>query len=159
MFISGIQQCDLVVYTHTHTHTHTHTYGFPVAQCSRICPQDRRHRFDPWVGRTPWRKKWQPAPGFLPGKSHGQSSLVGYSPWGFEDLDPTEQTHTHTYIHSLSIYLSTYLSIYIYTHCNPYVCVCVYIHIYIYIYIFFFRFFSIIGYYKILNISRVKFYF
>ena len=39
-------------------------------------------RFDPWIGKIPWRRKWQPIPVFLPGKSHGQRSLVGYSPWG-----------------------------------------------------------------------------
>ena len=37
-------------------------------------------RFDPWVGEILWRRKWQPAPLFLPGKSHGQRSLVGCSP-------------------------------------------------------------------------------
>ena len=42
----------------------------------------RRHRFDPWVGKVPWRRKWQPISVFLPGISHGQRSLVGYSPWG-----------------------------------------------------------------------------
>ena len=36
--------------------------------------------FDPWVGKIPWRRKWQPTPVFLPGESHGQRSLVGYSP-------------------------------------------------------------------------------
>ena len=40
----------------------------------------RRHRFDPWVEKIPWRRKWQPTPVFLPGKSHGQKSLAGYSP-------------------------------------------------------------------------------
>ena len=44
--------------------------------------QCRRHEFNPWVGKIPWRKNWQPTPVFLPGKSHGQRSLVGYSPWG-----------------------------------------------------------------------------
>ena len=44
--------------------------------------QCRRHRFSPWVGKTIWRRKWQPTPVFLPGKFHGQGSLVGYSPWG-----------------------------------------------------------------------------
>ena len=39
-------------------------------------------RFDPWVGKILWRKKRQPTPVFLPGKFHGQRSLVGYSPWG-----------------------------------------------------------------------------
>ena len=37
--------------------------------------------FYPWVGKIPWRRKWQPTPVFLPGKSHGQRSLVGYSLW------------------------------------------------------------------------------
>ena len=44
--------------------------------------QFRRHRFDPWVGKIPWRRKWQPILVFLPGKSHGQRSLAGYSLWG-----------------------------------------------------------------------------
>ena len=34
---------------------------------------------DPWVGKIPWRRKWQPTPVFLPGESYGQRSLVGYS--------------------------------------------------------------------------------
>ena len=38
--------------------------------------------FDPWVGKMPWRRKWQPTPVFLPGEFHGQKSLVDYSPWG-----------------------------------------------------------------------------
>ena len=38
-----------------------------------------RHRFDPWVGKIPWSRKWQHAPVFLPGKSHGKRSLEGYS--------------------------------------------------------------------------------
>ena len=46
------------------------------------CRSCRRCGFDPWVGKIPWKRKWQPAPVFLPGKSHGQKSLVGYSPWG-----------------------------------------------------------------------------
>ena len=62
-----------------------------------IC-QSRRHRFDPWVGRIPWRRKWQPTPVFLPGESHGQRSLVYYSPCGCKELDTTgvtEYAHTH----------------------------------------------------------------
>ena len=39
------------------------------------------YRFDPWVGRIPWDRKWQPTPVFLPGEFHGQRSLAGYSPW------------------------------------------------------------------------------
>ena len=44
--------------------------------------QCRRCRFDPWVGKIPWRRKWQPTPVLLSGKSHGQRSLAGYSSWG-----------------------------------------------------------------------------
>ena len=47
----------------------------PACQC-------RRHGFDPWIGKVPWRRKCQPILVVLPGKSHGQRSLVGYSPWG-----------------------------------------------------------------------------
>ena len=47
-------------------------------QCRRCC----RCRINPWIGKIPWRRKWQPTPVFLPGKSHGQRSLAGYSPWG-----------------------------------------------------------------------------
>ena len=57
-----------------------------VCQCSR----HRRPRFNPWVKKIPWRRKWQPTPVFLPGKFHGQRSLVGYSPWGCKESDKTE---------------------------------------------------------------------
>jgi len=40
-----------------------------------------------------WRRQWQPTPGLLPGKSHGQRSLVGFSPWGLEESDMTERLH------------------------------------------------------------------
>ena len=46
--------------------------------------QCRRHRFNPWVGKIPWRRKRQLTPLFLPRKCHGQRSLAGYSPWGHE---------------------------------------------------------------------------
>ena len=49
----------------------------PTCQCKR----HKRHGFDPWVGKIPWRRKWQPTPVFLPGKSHGQRNLVCCSPW------------------------------------------------------------------------------
>ena len=48
----------------------------PACQCRR----HRRYDFHPWVGKTPWKRKWQPTPVFLPGKFHGQKSLAGYSP-------------------------------------------------------------------------------
>ena len=48
--------------------------------------QCRRHRFDPYVRKIPWRRAWQPTPVFLPGESHGQRRLSGYSPWGRKEL-------------------------------------------------------------------------
>ena len=42
-----------------------------------------------WVEKIAWRRKWQPTPVFLPGKSHGQESLMGYSPWGCKESDMT----------------------------------------------------------------------
>ena len=51
----------------------------------------RRPRFDPWLGKIPWRRKWQPTPVLLPGKSHGRRSLVGYSSWSCKELDTTER--------------------------------------------------------------------
>ena len=44
------------------------------------CKRCKRHRFNPWVRKIPWRRKWQPTSVFLPGKFHGQRSLMGYSP-------------------------------------------------------------------------------
>ena len=45
-----------------------------------LCWRYKKHGFDPWVGKNPQRRKWQPTPVFLPGESHGQRSLVGYGP-------------------------------------------------------------------------------
>ena len=56
----------------------------------------KRHRFDPCVRKIPQSRKWQPALVFLPGNSHGQRSLAGYSPWGCKELDTTEWLNTHT---------------------------------------------------------------
>ena len=49
-----------------------------------------RPGFNPWVRKISWRRKWHPTPVFLPGKSHGRRSLVGYSPWGHKESDTTE---------------------------------------------------------------------
>ena len=51
--------------------------------------------FNPWVGKIPRRRKWQPTPVLLSGKSHGRRSLVGYSPWGRKESDTTERLHFH----------------------------------------------------------------
>ena len=54
-----------------------------------------RCRFNPWVGKIPSRKKWQPTPVFLPGKSHGQRILAGYSPYSCKEWDMTEHTQAN----------------------------------------------------------------
>ena len=59
----------------------------PACQCRR----HKRHGFDPWVRKIPWRREWQPTPVFLYGEFHGQRSLVGYSSWGSKESDSTEQ--------------------------------------------------------------------
>ena len=61
----------------------------------RILLKCRRCGFYPWVRKIPWRRKWQPPPVFLPGKSRGQWSLEGYSPYGSQELDTTEQARMH----------------------------------------------------------------
>ena len=50
------------------------------------CRRPKRCEFDSWVGKIPWRRAWQPTAVFLPGESHGQRSLVGYSPRGHKEL-------------------------------------------------------------------------
>ena len=56
---------------------------------------DTKYRFDPCVRKILWRRAWRPTPVFLPGESHGQRSLAGYSPWGRSESDTTEVT-AHT---------------------------------------------------------------
>ena len=63
----------------------------PVAQTVKNLPAVWEAQFDPWVRKIPWRRKGQPTLVFLPGESHGQRSLVGYSPWGPKELGITEQ--------------------------------------------------------------------
>ena len=62
--------------------------------------QYRRRGFKSWVGKIPWRRKWQPTPVLLPGKSHEWKSLVGYSQWGGKESDTTERLHSLTHTNS-----------------------------------------------------------
>ena len=50
----------------------------------------QRHRLDPWIGEILWGRVWQPTPVFLPGESHGQRSLAGYSPERHKESDTAE---------------------------------------------------------------------
>ena len=71
-----------------------------VAQTVKSPLQCRRPGFDSWVGKIPPRREWQPTPVFLPGESHGQRSLAGYSPRDHKKLDTAE-----TLTLSLSLYI------------------------------------------------------
>ena len=79
-----------------------HHFGFssgasdkePTCQCRR----HKRLGFDPWVEKMPWQSTWQPTPVFLPGESHEQRSLAGYSPWGCKELDMTKHACILFYI-------------------------------------------------------------
>ena len=70
--------------------------GFPgVSRGKELACQCRRNMrlgFNSWLRKIPWRRARQPNPVFLPGETHGQRSLVGYSPWGCKESDMTEVT-------------------------------------------------------------------
>ena len=54
------------------------------------CKESACNEGDPWVGKIPWRRQWQPTLVFLPGESHGQRRLTGYRSWGHKESDTTE---------------------------------------------------------------------
>ena len=64
------------------------------------CRRPTRGRLEPWVGKIPWRRAWQPTPGFSPGKSQGQKSLEDPSSQYHKETDMTEHTRAHTHTHT-----------------------------------------------------------
>ena len=64
--------------------------GSVIKESTSQCKRHRKWEFSPWVRKVPWRRKWQPTPILLPGKSHGQRCMVGYNPWGYKELDMTK---------------------------------------------------------------------
>ena len=94
------------------------------SQWERICLQWKRFRFYPWVGKIPWRSKWQPIPVFLPEKPHAQRSLVGYSPWGCKRVEHDSATKPNN--KGIIVYLFTYtinngdlVGVTVYIHLKP----------------------------------------
>ena len=80
--------------------------GFPGGSEGKVsaCNAGDLGSFNPWVRKIPWRRKWQPTPVLWPGKSHGQRSLVDYSPWDGKELDMTKRLHdftSHTCIYKI----------------------------------------------------------
>ena len=62
------------------------------------CRRHKKRGFDTWVGKIPWRRTWQSTPALLPEESHGQRSLMGYSPRSHRESDTTEAIqHIHTH--------------------------------------------------------------
>ena len=114
LLLTSIQSlCSLSLYapmcTHMSTHicAHTDMRAHIVAQLVKNRPavQETRVRSLGW--EDPWKRKWQPTPVSLPGKSHGQRSLVSCSPWRCKELGTTEQlTLTHLLIHTF-VYTDT----------------------------------------------------
>ena len=84
LYVLAISVC-MSMSMSVYTYVYCYVQGFPkwlsneesFCQCRRC----RRWDFDPWVRKIPWSRKWKPTPVFLPGKSHRQRSLAGYSPW------------------------------------------------------------------------------
>ena len=72
--------------------------------------------FNPGMGRIPWRRKWQPTPVFLPGESHRQRSLAGYSPWSCKESDTTEHTLT-LFILILLFYVTNFSKMLVSLYC------------------------------------------
>ena len=110
--------------------------------------------FNPWVRKIPWRRKWQPTPVFLPGESHGQRSLAGYSPQSCNELDMIERLTTVLDGFTTEIFCRWQLVCAHFTGQNMtllfindltvlflgpvsymYLCIYIYVHIYIYIHI------------------------
>ena len=71
-------------------HVQVGTGASLVAQSVKNPSAMQETRFNAWLGKIPWRRKWQSTLVFLPGNFHGQRSLVGYSPRGWEESDTTE---------------------------------------------------------------------
>ena len=79
--------------------------GFPDGTSGKESPSQyrrcKRWGLNPRARKIPWRRKWKPTPEFLPGESHGQRSLEGYSPEGRKESDMTEHIHTNPHLHLL----------------------------------------------------------
>ena len=83
---------------------YAYVWGFPGGSVVKNPPASAGNSRDvgsiPRGGKIPWRRKWQPIRVFLPGKSHGERSLVGQSPQGRKELDEAECVHVHTHTYN-----------------------------------------------------------
>ena len=86
-FHGGKQPFQTMVAEQMDTHMVRMVPGFPAGSGKEPACKCRRLEFNPWLRKIPWRRKWQPTPIFLPGKSCGQRNLAGYSPWGLKSAE------------------------------------------------------------------------
>ena len=101
-------------------YAHIYTLGFPGGargkELAYQCRRPKRLSLSPWVRKIPWRRKWQPTPVFLPGKFHGQRSLVSMvSPWCCKSWTQLKQLSTHACV-CVYTHTHTHTHIRIYTH-------------------------------------------
>ena len=75
-----------------------------------------RPRFNRWVRKIPWRRKWPSIPVFLPREFHGQKCLAGYSPWDRKELDTTKWLHFHCTFSSVFIHTEINMHVHMHTH-------------------------------------------
>ena len=112
----------LYIYIYIYIHIYIYIYICKVEKIIPMqCRRQRRCRFDPWVRKISWSRKWQPTPVFLPGKSYRQKSLMGYSPWSCKESDWSVSmcVHAHVCTHTHVLWMHT--------------CVDIYTHLYLYI--------------------------
>ena len=109
----------------THTHTHTHTQFMCVCFHGGLVGKESVYNVGdvdsiPGSGRFPWRRKWQPTPVFWPGESHGQRSLVGYSPQGLKSWTRLSKQSTTTTTTYMNIYINGFppLNVIILLYCS-----------------------------------------
>ena len=92
---SHFYSIDLCVYHYANVTWFLSTIAFYL-QC-------RRPGFDSWVGKIPWRRKWQSTPALLSGKSHGRRNLIGYSPWVAKSRTWLSDFTFHSFVVSFEI--------------------------------------------------------
>ena len=77
-------------------HLFVYLPGLPWLSSKEFTCRFRKHEFNPWVRKIPWRKKCQPTPVLLPGKFHGQKRLMNYHPWGSQKSQTQLSDYTTT---------------------------------------------------------------
>ena len=107
------------VHAHTHVCSSVQLFATPwtVGHQAPLSMGFLRQEY--WVGKIPWKRKWQSTPVFLTGESHEQKSLVGYSSWGCKELELLTRTCTHTHTHTHGLNCSAACGIFLDQGLNP----------------------------------------